>query len=67
MSKYINVNPGQYKVAGRAHPGDPLLQEYSRRELTVMEHETPLPPPPRETPNRSGGVRPQARARRAKT
>jgi hypothetical protein len=24
MSKHINVNPGQYKVAGRERPGDDI-------------------------------------------
>jgi hypothetical protein len=26
MSKRINVNPGQYKVAGREHQGDDIVQ-----------------------------------------
>lgn len=43
MSKYNNVNPGQYKVAGRTHQGDVLLQEYDRRKLTVAEHEAGTP------------------------
>lgn len=66
MSKYNNVNPGQYKVAGRTHPGDPLLQEYDRRRLTVAEHEAGTPRK-RELALAEHEVRPSSgtRARRA--
>ncbi len=33
MSKHINVNPGQYKVAGRERMGEPLGQEKSKQSL----------------------------------
>jgi hypothetical protein len=34
MSKNINVNPGQYKVAGREHMGEQLGQENERRAFS---------------------------------
>ena len=39
MSKYNNVNPGQYKTAGRERPGDGLLQENEKRELRNRQAE----------------------------
>jgi hypothetical protein len=33
MSKKINVNPGQYKVAGRERMGEPLGQEKTKQVL----------------------------------
>ena len=33
MSKRINVNPGQYKVAGRERLGEPLGQEKEKQRL----------------------------------
>jgi hypothetical protein len=33
MSKNINVNPGQYKVAGRERMGENLGQEKSKQAL----------------------------------
>ena len=33
MSKTNNVNPGQYKVAGRERMGEPLGQERSKQAL----------------------------------
>ena len=33
MSKHINVNPGQYKVAGRERMGENLGQEKSKQAL----------------------------------
>ena len=33
MSKRINVNPGQYKVAGRERPGESLGQERDKSTL----------------------------------
>ena len=33
MSKKINVNPGQYKVAGRERMGEPLGQDKSKEAL----------------------------------
>lgn len=31
MSKRINVNPGQYKVAGRERPGDGIVRTPKQR------------------------------------
>jgi hypothetical protein len=36
MSKRINVNPGQYKVAGRDRLGEPLDQQ--RDKQTLAKH-----------------------------
>ena len=33
MSKSNNVNPGQYKVAGRNRPGDPLGQSKDKEQM----------------------------------
>ena len=43
MSKYNNVNPGQYKVAGRERPGDNLNQEKAKQELTKNREQTTRP------------------------
>lgn len=32
MSKQNNVNPGQYKEAGREHQGDQVLHEINKQE-----------------------------------
>jgi len=37
MSKRINVNPGQYKVAGRERPGDDLPEP--ERSPTTNAHD----------------------------
>jgi hypothetical protein len=34
MSKRINVNPGQYKTAGRERLGEPLGQERNKQRLS---------------------------------
>jgi len=40
MSKHNNVNPGQYKVGGRLHPGDDnSRQEEAKAEASIAEHE----------------------------
>lgn len=40
MSKNNNVNPGQYKVGGRLHPGDDNSeQERAKAEASIAEHE----------------------------
>jgi len=36
MSKRINVNPGQYKVAGRERQGEPLGQERDKMRMSKM-------------------------------
>jgi hypothetical protein len=39
MSKHNNVNPGQYKVGGRLHPGDDSSeQEQAKERASVEEH-----------------------------
>jgi hypothetical protein len=39
MSKYNNVNPGQYKLRGRERPGDGILHEQYKAAESVQEHE----------------------------
>ena len=40
MSKHNNVNPGQYKVGGRLHPGDDSTdQEQAKAQASIQEHE----------------------------
>ena len=40
MSKHNNVNPGQYKVDGRLHPGDDSSrQEEAKAQASIAEHE----------------------------
>ncbi len=39
MSKNNNVNPGQYKVAGRERQGEDIVQEREKAKETVNEHE----------------------------
>jgi hypothetical protein len=34
MSKHINVNPGQYKVAGRERMGEPLGQSKDKARMS---------------------------------
>jgi hypothetical protein len=34
MSKNINVNPGQYKVAGRERPGEDVVHRDQKAALT---------------------------------
>jgi hypothetical protein len=38
MSKHINVNPGQYKVAGRERPGDDVPAERNKERASMEEH-----------------------------
>jgi hypothetical protein len=35
MSKHNNVNPGQYKVAGRERPGRDLVQDDHKAQYTT--------------------------------
>ena len=40
MSKHNNVNPGQYKVGGRLHPGDDSSkQEQGKAQASIEEHQ----------------------------
>jgi hypothetical protein len=38
MSKHINVNPGQYKVAGRERPGEGIPHEQKKERASMQEH-----------------------------
>jgi hypothetical protein len=38
MSKQNNVNPGQYKNAGRERPGDGILHEQNKERASIEEH-----------------------------
>lgn len=37
MSKHNNVNPGQYKVAGRERPGEDIDQPQHKARLTQRQ------------------------------
>ena len=39
MSKYNNVNPGQYKLRGRERPGDDIVHEEEKMKAALTEHE----------------------------
>jgi hypothetical protein len=39
MSKNNNVNPGQYKVAGRERQGEDIVPEEEKAKLTQKSHE----------------------------
>ena len=39
MSKNNNVNPGQYKLAGRERPGDGIAHEENKAAESMKEHE----------------------------
>jgi hypothetical protein len=41
MSKNINVNPGQYKVAGRERPGEDIVQREHRIALAKNRKSQP--------------------------
>jgi hypothetical protein len=49
MSKNNNVNPGQYKVAGRERQGEDVVQDREKMKEGVGEHEE------REQASESGG------------
>lgn len=38
MSKNNNVNPGQYKVAGRERQGEDIVHEREKAKASVTEH-----------------------------
>ncbi len=55
MSKNINVNPGQYKVAGREHQGEGILQgralsQKQAEEEHIAAGKAPRPPRRRRKP-----------------
>ena len=50
MSKNNNVNPGQYKVAGRERPGEDVLASAHKAALTqARAKQDQQPVPPRES------------------
>lgn len=53
MSKKINVNPGQYKVAGREHQGDEIVHEEEKKLMTERDNR-----PSRGKPNFIPGALP---------
>jgi hypothetical protein len=53
MSKNNNVNPGQYKVAGRERPGEDVLANAHKAELSqaqAQQKSTPRQPPAQPQP-----------------
>jgi hypothetical protein len=38
MSKNNNVNPDQYKLAGRERPGEGILHERNKERASIEEH-----------------------------
>jgi hypothetical protein len=50
MSKYNNVNPGQYKVAGRARPGEDIVQSAHKQRLAKNREEAT--PPKKRAPRK---------------
>ena len=50
MSKNNNVNPGQYKVAGRERPGEDIVTPVEKAELKQAQAQQtpPVPAPPRQ-------------------
>lgn len=53
MSKHNNVNPGQYKVAGRLKMGDPGTQDHDRQALAKANEPTPRKKAATPRPSRS--------------
>lgn len=61
MSKSINVNPDHYKVAGREHQGDAILQNRHKQKLRTSKEERrrnfiPGEPPVGETRRTAPGI-----------
>ena len=54
MSKNNNVNPGQYKVAGRERQGEDIVPEEEKAELTRNQHETHSTPDPKSIKSAKG-------------
>ena len=46
MSKNNNVNPGQYKVAGRERPGEDIVTPVEKAELKQAHAKQEPPAPP---------------------
>jgi hypothetical protein len=60
MSKANNVNPGQYKVAGRERPGEPLGQERDKMQFSKNQQDA------RHARRQAGRKQGTARAGRSK-
>ena len=45
MSKRINVNPGQYKTAGREHQGDDVVHDIHKQTYSKAKAEEREQPP----------------------
>jgi hypothetical protein len=54
MSKNNNVNPGQYKVAGRERPGEDIVQTREKVKAVLAEQERLQSERKRPQPRRSG-------------
>lgn len=58
MSKNNNVNPGQYKVAGRERPGEDVLASAHKAALTQAQAQQQAAPRKGDTPAGSGDSEP---------
>lgn len=59
MSKNNNVNPGQYKVAGRERPGEDVVTADNKAAFTQARPEAKQPEAPRKAGD-TGGDSPKA-------
>jgi hypothetical protein len=62
MSRRINVNPGQYKVAGRERQGEQIVHEAEKSRARRLD--APPAPPPKAARRSVSTANP--RSRRAK-
>ena len=62
MSKNINVNPGQYKVAGRERQGEDIVHPAERSELSRRERAAEDQAP--RIPNQDRPSKPSAKRRK---
>jgi hypothetical protein len=56
MSKNINVNPGQYKVAGRERQGESVPHDRERQRLSLSKGSSTRVTPPTAAVDRSRAV-----------
>jgi hypothetical protein len=64
MSKNINVNPGQYKVAGRERQGEDIVHPDERQELSRHEGTKARSSP--RIPNQERSARPASKRRKVR-
>ena len=64
MSKNINVNPGQYKVAGRERQGEDIVHPDERQELSRRSRTKARSSP--RIPNQERAKRPAAKRRKTR-